>query len=189
MKTLLATLILTLTAIAQTPIAYKTTKNMQVTLTNTSGQPIVALIVDITGKDSKTIYRHDFFSKAIQFDPNVTLDAMVDSERDPTVKQWKIEVIWCQFSDGSQWGDVTRGKFMLDARASTQAMLAKLATADDETFAATIAQLDKSSTGPQARTVRTLQEDIWSGGVATARANVMSRLQNAVARRAVGNFQ
>ena len=177
------------TAFAQTPVSFTTAPDMSVSLRNSSNQAILALIVDIMGIETKTIYRHDFFTKTVQFDPGASLSADVDPQQDSAVKQWKITVVWCQFVDGSQWGDQTRGKDVLDFRAGTLAMLNTLASADDATFQNTISHvLSGKIRGTQRVTAKALQMDIDGGGIATARPDVAARLQAAAARRAVGTF-
>jgi hypothetical protein len=113
------------------PISYSVAPDMNVTLKNVSGKPIVALMVDIVGIQTMIPYRHDFFTKPVQFDPDATIDNVVDPAGDPDVKQWKVTIVWCQFTDGSQWGDVPRGKVMLDMRREALTMFDSLATASD----------------------------------------------------------
>lgn len=191
MKTLSAVLLLVGMAVAQTPapISYTQNADKTVTITNTSNQGIVSLIVDVVGVEHKFIYRHDYFAKGIQFDPGATDDVGAVPSVDPKLIQWKVTVVWCQFVDGSQWGDLDRGKEVLDNRAAALSMLSNLATADDATFQSIIADAVAGKGMTQGKVLaKTLQETIQTGGMAAARESVTTRLQNVAARRASGKF-
>lgn len=194
MKTLLVVpvLLVAFACAAQTsPINYSVAPDMNVSLKNVSGKPIVALMVEITGIQTRTLYKHDFFTKSVQFDPDTKLDAEVDPAMDPDVKRWKVNVIWCQFTDGSQWGDATKGKVILDTRAAALTMFAHLATADDADFGSILDNTTASTNrdrGPLTGTARLLKETLQTKGVNAVRAIVSERVANIAARQAAGKF-
>lgn len=183
MKTFLVSIVL-LSALAtaqSAPVTYATTST-GILLTNTSNQPIISVIVDVTGSQSKTIYKHDWFTKSVQFDAGTTLDFLADPG--------KVEIVWCQFADGSQWGDQSRGQLVLTNRSAAMTMFTQLQAANDTTFTSILANALSTSKGHGsiALTARNLQDTVTSNGISSARKMVAERLQNAAARKAAGSF-
>lgn len=171
------------------PISYSVAPDMNVTLKNVSGKPIVALMVDIVGIQVETLYKHDFFTKSVQFDPEAVLDDVVDLAGDPGVKQWKVSIVWCQFTDGSQWGDQSRGKVILDTRKAAITMFASLATSNDANFGSildNVAAPTNRDRGSLTGTARLLKETLTTQGTQAVREIVAGRMANIQARQKAG---
>ena len=174
---------------SQPPITYTTGPHQAVTIKNVSSNPIIAVYVDVVGKDVETIYRHDFFTKDMQFDPKTTLPIDRDPTKDPDAQQLTVTIVWCQFADGSEWGDHEKAKIILDQRAETLNALDQLIAADDTTFTTIVDKLSEGKkSSPTTVMAETLKERILNSGVIAARSDVADRIKNVVARRAVGNF-
>jgi hypothetical protein len=169
------------------PIAYIVAPDMNMSLKNVSGKPIVALMVQIDGIETRTLYKHDFFTKSVQFDPDTTLDDVVDPAQDPDVKEWKVTVVWCQFTDGSQWGDKTRGEVILSTRAAAVEMFTALAAAASDAEFGSVLDNAAASTnrdrGPLTGTARLLKETLTTQGIKAVRAIIAERLANIAARQ------
>jgi hypothetical protein len=162
------------------PMTYQVALNGDVVLM--TDQSIVSLIVEVNGTKTKTVYRHDFYTKPIEFDPENSLTIPMDKASMDPDAAWKVNFIWCQFTDGTQWGDLVRGKAEnLAVRAKAMALYQALAQADDTAFRSLI-QSHLGAKDDLRITADMLQSTMWSGGITVARGMVASRLERAAER-------
>jgi hypothetical protein len=168
------------------PVTYTATST-DVTLKNSSTQPILALRVTVKGVKAIDVYEHDFFFKNMQFDPGDTLAVGMDKQLDSSDIQTRpVTVVWCQFVDGTQWGDLAEGGKMLAQRDATRDLLTNLAaTTDDQTFMDLLNnQLQGRPHNTMAAIVAYQLRDIATkSGVAASRTEVAERIGNASNRK------
>jgi len=175
------------------------------TLTNVSGQPIMAIVAKFTTtafrETGSMSYIHDFFFKSEPLAPGATHDIPLRSMQlgphkinaiPDTPPSFEVRVQFVQLADGTTWGDSAVAATIASYRKDVSDFLARLLEIYNSQGATALAneiQADRSDTSIAITPVRQGMVQMYThSGIEAVLADIKNRQRIAAAYEATGKF-